>query len=100
MGILKSGCRTNPQPNLKSTVEIAFKPLFLLNQISFMDILLRPGQVEDANTCGVICYEAFKVISDEHNFPSDFPNPEVAVGLMNYLLSDRNTYSAIAEIDG
>jgi hypothetical protein len=40
---------------------------------------------EDVETCGRICYEAFKSISERHNFPPDFPSPEVAAGLLSQL---------------
>jgi hypothetical protein len=36
-------------------------------------LMLRAGRFEDAETCGLICYEAFKAIADEHNFPPTFP---------------------------
>lgn len=65
-----------------------------------MNVLFRPGKPEDANACGVICYEAFKHIAGQHNFPSDFQHPEMAVGLLNYILSDSTIYSVIAEADG
>ncbi len=51
-------------------------------------------------SCGVVAFEAFKAISSQHNFPWDFPSPEVAVGLMKTLLSHRGFYSVIAEQDG
>ncbi len=35
---------------------------------------LRRGKPEDAPACGVIAYEAFKVIGDQHNYPPDFPS--------------------------
>jgi predicted N-acetyltransferase YhbS len=65
-----------------------------------MNITLRPGQPTDANSCGVICYEAFKAIAGQHGFPPDFPNPETAIGLMNYILSNSTAWSLIAEKDG
>jgi predicted N-acetyltransferase YhbS len=65
-----------------------------------MNIILRPGRPADANSCGVICYEAFKAIAGQHGFPPDFPNPETAIGLMNYILSNSTAYSLIAEKDG
>ncbi len=65
-----------------------------------MNILLRRGGLEDAETCGTICYQAFKAIADQHNFPPDFPNAEVPIGFMSYLLSDSNIYSVVAEADG
>ena len=61
---------------------------------------LRAGTVEDAETLGLICYEAFKAIADQHNFPPDFPSPEVAVGLMASLLPRGDVYSVVAEVDG
>ena len=65
-----------------------------------MNVVLRRGQPADANACGLICYEAFKAIAESHNFPPDFPQPEIAVGLMNYALSEPAVYSVIAEVDG
>ncbi len=43
-----------------------------------MDLKLRPGTLEDAETCGRICYEAFATIARQHNFHPDFPAPGVA----------------------
>ena len=65
-----------------------------------MNVVLRRGQQADANACGLICYEAFKAIAESHHFPSDFPQLEIAVGLMNYALSEPVVYSVIAEVDG
>ena len=65
-----------------------------------LDVVLRPGTLDDAEPCGVICYEAFKTISEQHNFPPDFPSPEPAVGLLSMLLSRDDVYSVVAEIDG
>ena len=65
-----------------------------------LDVVLRPGTLDDAEPCGRICYEAFKTISDQHNFPRDFPSPEPAVGLLSMLLSRNDVYSVVAEIDG
>jgi len=65
-----------------------------------MDATLRPGRPEDANPCGVICYEAFKAIASQHNFPPDFPSREVAVELLSMLLSHPGFYAVVAEADG
>jgi hypothetical protein len=40
-----------------------------VSQIQATGLTLRVGEPEDAETCGPICYEAFKVIAEEHNFP-------------------------------
>ena len=64
-------------------------------------LTLRAGRAEDAETCGSICYEAFKAIADQHNFPPDFPSSEVAGGLITSLLSrSGEIYSVVAEVDG
>ena len=60
---------------------------------------LRVGEPEDAETCGSICYEAFKAIAEEHNFPPDH-SPEMASGLITSLLSRSDIYSVVAEVDG
>jgi predicted N-acetyltransferase YhbS len=65
-----------------------------------MDVKLRPGRPEDTEVCGRIIYEAFGAISGEHNFPSDFPAPEIATGLASMLLGHPGLYSVIAEVNG
>ncbi len=65
-----------------------------------MNIDLRLGQPGDAEPCGVICYDAFGAIADQHNFPHDFPSREFAVGLVSYLLSHRDVYAVVAETEG
>jgi predicted N-acetyltransferase YhbS len=65
-----------------------------------MSLKLRPGRPTDAEACGVICYEAFKTISEQHRFPPDFPSSEVAARLMSSLFQLPNGYSVVAEIDG
>ena len=62
-------------------------------------LTLRAGRLEDADACGSICYEAFKAIADQHNFPPDFPSPEVSSGLITSLLSRGDIYSVVAEVD-
>ncbi len=52
-----------------------------------MNIGFRAGNPDDAEACGSICYEAFKAIADQHNFPPDFCDRETAVGLLSQLLS-------------
>jgi GNAT superfamily N-acetyltransferase len=65
-----------------------------------MDVKLRPGIPEDADTCGRICYEAFGAIAREHSFPPDIPAPEVGVGLLSMLLGHPGFYSVVAELNG
>ncbi|HWQ32801.1 MAG TPA: GNAT family N-acetyltransferase [Blastocatellia bacterium] len=65
-----------------------------------MNFILRAGKADDAEACGAICYEAFKSIAGQHNFPPDFPNREVAAGLLSQLLSRRDIYAVVAEAGG
>ena len=65
-----------------------------------MSIVLRPGTAADAAACGTICYEAFKAICTAHNFPPDFPSPQVASGLLSMLLAHPGFYSVVAEDEG
>lgn len=50
--------------------------------------------------CGTICYDAFKAIAEQHNFPSVYPSPEVAVALMVERLTHPGMYAVVAELDG
>ncbi|MEO7560176.1 MAG: hypothetical protein ABIT23_07995 [Nitrosospira sp.] len=62
-----------------------------------MHFNLRTGRLADAEVGGMICYNAFKTISGQHNFPPDFPSAEVACGLFSLLLSRPDVYSVVAE---
>jgi predicted N-acetyltransferase YhbS len=65
-----------------------------------VNVRIRKMKQEDAEACGLICYEAFKSISERHNFPPDFPSPEAAAGLLSELVSRDDIYSVVAESDG
>ena len=65
-----------------------------------MSVTLRPGVPADAEPCGVICYAAFKVIAEAHNFPPAFPTPEEAIRLLSELLAHPGFYAVVAEFDG
>jgi predicted N-acetyltransferase YhbS len=65
-----------------------------------MDLEIRKGTPADAAACGRICYEAFAAIASEHNFPPDFPNAEVAVGVLSTVLTHPGFFGIVAELDG
>jgi len=65
-----------------------------------MAITLRRGTPADAEICGRICYDAFFAISTAHNFPPDFPNPEVSIGVLSMMLAHPGFYVVVAERDG
>jgi GNAT superfamily N-acetyltransferase len=65
-----------------------------------MEIEIRKATPDDAKSCGITCYEAFKAIANQHNFPPDFPSAEIAVGLLSKLIAHPGFYGAVAVIDG
>ena len=71
-----------------------------LTAITDMTLKLRTGSPADALACCEICYEAFKTISEQHNFPPDFPSAEVVQGMISWLFSRPDVYSVVAEVAG
>jgi GNAT superfamily N-acetyltransferase len=65
-----------------------------------MPLTLRPGKPEDATVCGAICYEAFRAIAVQHNFPPSYTSPEVAMDRMVERLTHPGFYAVVAELDG
>lgn len=65
-----------------------------------MSIVIRRAKPEDARQAGDICYRAFKTISDEHNFPPDFPSSDAAIGLLSDMIAHPGFYGVVAELDG
>jgi predicted N-acetyltransferase YhbS len=63
-------------------------------------VVIRVARPEDSAACGKICFAAFATLSAKHGFPLDFPNPEVATGVMTSLFSAPGFYSVVAESDG
>src|ERR1043165_882503 len=65
-----------------------------------MPIQIRPMKVEDVETCGRICYEAFKGIAESHNFRPDFPTAQAGIDLMRMFFGSPYCFSVVAERDG
>jgi predicted N-acetyltransferase YhbS len=61
---------------------------------------IRAAQAADAPELGRICYQAFKVIAEAHGFIPDFPSPEMAAGMIGWMIAHPSFFSAVAEIDG
>lgn len=61
---------------------------------------LRQATAADAVECGRVCFEAFASICDAHNYPRDFPSPEIAAGLLDGMISHPGFYGIVAERDG
>jgi predicted N-acetyltransferase YhbS len=65
-----------------------------------MNVRLRPPVPADQPAIGRIVFEAFKSIADKHNFPRDFPAPEMAMGLAQLFASNPSIFGVVAEMDG
>ena len=65
-----------------------------------MNPILRSASPDDAQAAGTIVYNAFKTIAGRHGFPPDFPDPQVAIGLVDHLISRTDVHSVMAEADG
>ncbi len=65
-----------------------------------MNITLRHGTPADAQVCGQICYDAFLAINKAHNFPPDFPSPDVSIGVLAMMLAHPRFHVVVAERDG
>ncbi len=63
-------------------------------------IELRAPTPDDSEELGRICFDAFRSIAERHNFPPDFPSPEVAAGLLSMLISHPGFYGVVAQTDG
>ncbi len=61
---------------------------------------IRDADKGDAQSCGRILYDAFASLAEKHNFPKDFPSPEVAAGLAAMLIGDPGFYGVVAEEGG
>jgi predicted N-acetyltransferase YhbS len=64
------------------------------------DITIRVARPEDAAACGQICYDAFTAINTKHNFPVDFPAPEVPIGILSAMFASSDFYCVVAEQNG
>src|SRR5512142_2007134 len=68
-----------------------------------MDIMtaqLRRATPADASACGRICHAAFGAIARAHGFPTNFPQPDMALGLVSMMLGHPGFYGVVAEIAG
>ena len=63
-------------------------------------VVIRTATPADAPVAGQICYDAFTTINTTHNFPADFPSPEVCVGILTMMFSSPNFYAVVAESEG
>jgi predicted N-acetyltransferase YhbS len=65
-----------------------------------MTIEMIPAKAEHVPVIGSIAYEAFKDISDRHNFPLDFASEDFGRMVMGMLVAREDYYGAVALLDG
>ena len=63
-------------------------------------LVIRRASAADAEVCGRISFEAFSSLANRHNFPPDFPSPEVSIAVLSAMFSHPGFYCVVAEEDG
>jgi predicted N-acetyltransferase YhbS len=63
-------------------------------------IVIRRATADDAAACGRICFEAFSTLAHKHNFPPDFPGPEIPAHVISTMFSHPGFFCVVAEQDG
>jgi GNAT superfamily N-acetyltransferase len=63
-------------------------------------LLIRRATPGDADVCGRICFDAFGTLARQHNFPLDFPAPDVSIGLLSMMFSHPSFFCVVAERGG
>jgi len=71
-----------------------------MSQKTRPDIVVRTATPEDSLVAGQICFNAFSAINAAHNFPCDFPNPQITTGVLSMMFSNPGFYCVVAEHDG
>jgi predicted N-acetyltransferase YhbS len=64
------------------------------------EIVLREPRPEDAEAVAEIVFKAFGQIHDHHRFPRDFPEPEMARGLIEVWIHHPQVWGVVAAVDG
>ncbi|HEV2395732.1 MAG TPA: GNAT family N-acetyltransferase [Candidatus Sulfotelmatobacter sp.] len=63
-------------------------------------LVIRRATPADAEACGRICFDAFATLANKHNFPPDFPAPEIPVHVLSTMFSHPSFFCVVAEQDG
>jgi len=83
----------NENPDLVGTTEIIMEQ-------DTQNITLRPGTPDDAEFCGRICHEAFRVVAQQHYFPSESGTVEDTIADFARQLAHKDFYVLVAELNG
>jgi len=62
--------------------------------------IIRRATPADAGVCGRICFEAFGALAAHHNFPPDFPAPDVPIAVLSKMFSHSSFFCVVAEQTG
>lgn len=62
-----------------------------------MNVTIRVMTQDDVETCGRLCFEAFKTLADRHHFLPDFPSPEFSVQLAASFYANPQMHAVVAE---
>jgi ribosomal protein S18 acetylase RimI-like enzyme len=65
-----------------------------------MNLVIRRATHQDIDACSRINYEAFKDISDRHQFPTDFPTLDFATEITGLLIENPLFFDIVAETEG
>ena len=63
-------------------------------------LIIRRASPNDAGVCGRICFEAFGSLAAHHNFPPDFPVPDVPIAVLSTMFSHPSFFCVVAEQSG
>ncbi len=61
---------------------------------------IRRAALEDAQTCGRICFDAFGDINRKHGFASEIPVVEAGIAVLTMMFGHPGFYCVVAEVDG
>lgn len=65
-----------------------------------MKVEIRRATPADVDACARINYEAFKGVSDRHQFPTDFPTLDLATEITDILIHSPSYFDIVAESEG
>jgi len=65
-----------------------------------MKVEIRRATPADIDACARINYEAFKGVSDRHQFPTDFPTLDFATEITGELIDSPSFFDIVAESEG
>jgi predicted N-acetyltransferase YhbS len=63
-----------------------------------MEIAIRPATSADAEACGRICFEGFRVVTDRHGYPPVFASVDIATRRLAAFIANPSVFALVAEI--